>query len=143
MSVTDILTPWVAVDAALGLSTPVRDEAHYAELLAFVDEVFERFGADDAHPIFGLVSIVADRIREYEARVHPWPELPPHELLRELMADHGIKQAELPELGPQSVVSEVLAGKRALNLRQVTALAERFHVPMEVFVVRPAAKMVA
>lgn len=135
MSIVDIVAPWTAVNDALGLATPIRDAAHHAELLAFVDEAFERFGGDDAHPIFGLVSIVADRIREYEARVHPWPELPPHELLRALMVEHDIKQGELPEVGPQPVVSEVLAGKRALNLRQVAALAARFHVPMEVFTV--------
>lgn len=133
MSIADILAPWTAVNDALRLATPIRDAAHHAELRAFVDEAFERFGGDDAHPIFGLVSIVADRIREYEARVHPWPELPPHELLRALMVEHDIKQSELPEVGPQPVVSDVLSGKRALNLRQVAALAARFHVPMEVF----------
>lgn len=133
MSVTDVLAPWAAINDALGLSAPIRDEAHYAELLAFVDEAFEQFDENDEHPIFGLVSIVADRIREYEARVHPWPELPPSELLRELMAEHGIRQSDLPEVGTQSVVSEVLAGKRGLNLRQVKALSERFKVPMEVF----------
>ena len=135
MSIVDILAPLTAVNDALGLATPIRDEAHHAEMLAFVDEAFERFGGDDAHPIFGLVSIVADRIREYVARVHPWPELPPHELLRALMVEHDIKQSELPEVGPQPVVSDVLSGKRALNLRQVAALAARFHVPMEVFTV--------
>ena len=36
-----------------------------------------------------------------------------------------------PEIGSQGVVSEVLAGKRALNLRQVKALAKRFAVPMD------------
>lgn len=133
MSVTDILAPWTAINDALGLSAPIRDKAHYAELLAFVDEAFEQFGNDDAHPIFGLVSIVADRIREFEAREHPWAELPAHALLRELMVEYGIRQSDLPEVGTQSVVSEVLAGKRALNLRQVKALAARFKVPMEVF----------
>ena len=133
MSVMDILAPWAAVNAALGLAAPIRDEAHYAELLAFVDEAFERFGGDESHPVFGLVSIVADRIRDYEARAHPWPELPPAALLRELMTERGIRQGDLHEVGTQSVVSEVLAGKRALNLRQVKALAERFHVPIEVF----------
>ncbi len=33
-----------AINDALGLSAPIRDEAHYAELLAFVDEAFEQFG---------------------------------------------------------------------------------------------------
>lgn len=136
MSVTDILAPWAAVNAALGLSAPIRDEAHYAELLAFVDEAFEQFGGDDTHPVFGLVSIVADRIREYETRVHPWPDASaPAAVLSYLMDEHGLRQADLPEIGPQSVVSAVLAGKRALNLRQVRQLAARFNVPMEVFAI--------
>ena len=32
-----------------------------------------------------------------------------------------------------ALATEVLAGKRGLNLRQVKALSERFRVPMEVF----------
>jgi HTH-type transcriptional regulator/antitoxin HigA len=40
----------------------------------------------------------------------------------------------LPEVGAQSVVSEVLSGKRALNLRQTQALAKRFCVPMDALV---------
>lgn len=58
----------------LDLSAPVRDEAHYAELLAFVEECFERFGAQDSHPIFSVVAIVAQRIKAYEDRFHPWPD---------------------------------------------------------------------
>lgn len=134
MSVIEILAPWTAVNTALGLAAPIRDEAHYAELLAFVDESFEQYGDDDAHPIFGLVSIVADRIREYESRVHPWPDTAtPAAVLGYLMEAHGLRQADLPEIGPQSVVSDVLTGKRSLNLRQVKALADRFGTPMEVF----------
>lgn len=132
MSVADLLAPWAAINAALGLAAPIRDEAHYNELLAFVDESFERFGGDDAHPIFGLVSLVADRIREYENRAHPWPDSStPASRLKFLMNEHGLSQKDLPEVGPQSVVSEILTGKRTLNLRQVKALATRFHVPME------------
>lgn len=135
MSVTtDILAPWAAVDAALGLSGPIRDEAHYEALLAFVDECFERFGADESHPIFTLVDVAADRIREYEDRVHPWPDTATAaSVLAFLMEEHGLRQSDFPEVGAQSVVSEVLSGKRQLNLRQVQALARRFHVSMEVF----------
>lgn len=132
MSVTDVLTPWAAINDALGLSGPIRDEAHYSELLEFVDEAFERFGDDDGHPIFALVSLVADRIREYEARVHPWPDTStPASVLAFLMSEHGLRQCDLPEVGTQSVVSDILAGKRKPNLRQVKALAERFGIPME------------
>ena len=134
MSVTDILAPWAIVDAALGLSGPVRDESHYEALLAFVDECVDRFGAEEHHPVFALVDLAADRIREYEGRVHPWPDtLSAAGMLACLMEEHGLKQSDLPEVGTQSVISDLLTGKRRLNLRQVCALAARFHVPMEVF----------
>ena len=48
------------------------------------------------------------------------------------MEEHGLRQSDLPEVGAQSVVSAVLAGKRQLNLRQVKALANRFSVPLDV-----------
>lgn len=132
MKVSDILDQWGAVHAALGLAAPIRDEAHCAEMLAFVDECFERFGADDAHPVFTLVALVADRVREYETRLRPWPERStPASRLAFLMDQHGLRQCDLPEVGAQSVVSAVLAGKRTLNLRQIQALALRFSVPME------------
>ncbi len=136
MNVTEVLAPWVAVNSALGLSAGVRDDAHYAELLTFVDACFECFGEDDTHPIFTLVDLVADRIRDYEDRLHPWPNTStPATVLANLIQEHDIKQTELPEVSSQGVVSEVLAGKRALNLRQVKALAKRFSVPIEVFAV--------
>lgn len=121
-----------AADRAL--AGPIRDETHYEALLAFVDECFELIGGDESHPVFALVDVVGDRIREYENRVHPWPDTStPATVLAYLMAEHGLRQCDLPEVGAQSVVSEVLAGKRALNLRQVKALAQRFSVPMEMF----------
>ncbi|MEN9479522.1 MAG: hypothetical protein RLZZ298_917 [Pseudomonadota bacterium] len=134
MNVLDILAPWETVNAALGLSGPIRDEAHYVALLAFVDEAFDRFGGDEAHPVFSLVSLVADRLREYEARIHPWPNTAtPATVLQALMDEHGLSQKDLPEVGTQSVISDVLAGKRKINLRQAKALAQRFSLPMDVF----------
>lgn len=136
MSMTDsVLTPWAAVNTALGLSASVRDEAHYAELLAFVDECFERFGEQDDHPIFALVDIVAHRIKEYEDKRHPWPDAStPATRLAFLMDQHGLRQCDLPEIGAQSVVSDVLSGKRKLNLRQTQALARRFGVPVDALI---------
>jgi HTH-type transcriptional regulator/antitoxin HigA len=44
-----------------------------------------------------------------------------------------LSQADLPEIGSQSVVSEVLRGKRELNVRQIRALSRRFHVSPDAF----------
>lgn len=56
------------------------------------------------------------------------------DVLRQLMQEHGLTQSQLPEIGAQSVVSAVLAGKRQLNVRQIARLARRFKLPADVFV---------
>jgi HTH-type transcriptional regulator/antitoxin HigA len=51
------------------------------------------------------------------------------------MEEHGLQQADLPEVGSQQgVVSEILSGKRELNLRQIRELAKRFHLSQAVFI---------
>jgi len=39
--------------------------------------------------------------------------------LNALMEEHGLKQSDLSEIGSQGVVSEILSGKRQLNVRQI------------------------
>jgi HTH-type transcriptional regulator / antitoxin HigA len=50
------------------------------------------------------------------------------------MSAHDIKQSDLPEIGSQGVVSEILNGKRQLNLRQIKALSKRFGLPVDAFI---------
>jgi len=66
------------------------------------------------------------------------PAISSVQMLRFLMEQHGLKQTDLPEIGAQSVVSEILRGKPTLNVRQIARLAARFHVPADVFMDHPA-----
>jgi HTH-type transcriptional regulator/antitoxin HigA len=50
------------------------------------------------------------------------------------MDEHGLTQSDLSEVGSQGVISDILRGKRVLNVRQIRALAERFQVSPAVFV---------
>lgn len=135
MTVSEIAAPWLALDASLGIAGPVRDEAHYQRLLDFVAEAVEEIGDRDDHPLWSLVAMIGDRLRDYENREHPWPETATSaSVLAFLITEHGLNQRDLPEVGTQSIISEIMSGKRKLNLRQVKALSARFHVPMDVFV---------
>ena len=62
------------------------------------------------------------------------PECGGAEVLRFFMAEHNLTQSGLPEVGSQGVVSEILRGKRDLNVRQIRALSKRFGVSPSVFV---------
>ena len=133
MNLKDISAHWVALHEALGVARPIADEAQYLGLLRSVDAMVDETRGDDSHPLWGLIGVAGERIREYEDRAHPWPDTStPASVLASLMQEHGMRQADLPEVGSQGVVSEVLAGRRKLNLRQIKALARRFAVPMEV-----------
>jgi HTH-type transcriptional regulator/antitoxin HigA len=61
------------------------------------------------------------------------PDAKPGELLSFLMEEHDLRQSDLPEVGNQSVVSQILSGARELNVRQINALAKRFKIPAGVF----------
>lgn len=49
------------------------------------------------------------------------------------MAQHGLGQSDLAEVATQSVISEILSGKRQLNIRHIKALSERFKVSADTF----------
>ncbi len=73
-------------------------------------------------------------IERYEAENYSLPKAAPADVLRFLLSQHGLKQRDLAEyLGGESVVSEVLSGKRRLNATHIEQLSKRFHVSPAVF----------
>ena len=116
------------------LGATVANEQQYEQALAAVGELMDEVTADEASPIAGLVELLAERIQAYEARMHPWPDsVTPAQVLCFLMDERGMKQSDLTDIGSQGVVSEILSGKRDLNVRQIGRLAEVFHVSPATF----------
>ncbi len=128
-----LLPAWQAFTQQTDVA-PIRNAAHYRRMTAMLDALLAQTGGDEAHPAMGLVDIVGDLVAHYEAKRHPLPEATGVQALRFLMAQHEVKQTQLPEVGSQGVVSEVLAGKREINVRQARALAQRFGVSTATFV---------
>jgi HTH-type transcriptional regulator/antitoxin HigA len=73
-------------------------------------------------------------IERFEDEHYAIPKASPADVLRFLLNQHGLKQRDLAaELGGESVVSEVLSGKRKLNAAHIEQLSRRFHVSPAVF----------
>jgi len=73
-------------------------------------------------------------ISRYEEEHYPLPKVCAADVLRFLLERHGLKQRDIAqELGGESVVSEILSGKRKLNTTQIERLSERFHVSPAAF----------
>jgi HTH-type transcriptional regulator/antitoxin HigA len=114
------------------LNKPTSED-DYDALVEALDELLSVVGDDEDHPLASLVSQLGDMIEAYDELHRPLPKVSGVEVLRYLMQEHGLSQGDLPEVGTQSVVSEVLGGKRQLNVRHIRALSDRFGVPADVF----------
>lgn len=133
IQVKHLLPAWETFRSATDIA-PIRDEAHYLRMVAMLEALLDEATGDENHPAMGLVDIVGDLIEDFETERHPLPDVTGVQALKFLMEQHGIKQSDLHEIGSQGVVSEILAGKRELNIRQVRALSERFCVSPATFV---------
>lgn len=99
-----------------------------------LDAIVDETGEDEKHPMAELADALGVFVEQYEAEHTELPAGEPAAVLRFLMQQHDLRQADLTEIGSQGVVSEILAGKRELNARQIRRLAERFGVSPAVFV---------
>ena len=134
LAVRELATHFDALTREIPLR-PVRNEADHAAAVAALGRLLDAGAADESHPLADLAAILGELVGDYEDR-QPRPQVPGVDMLRFLMQQHGLSQRDLPEVGSQGVVSEVLAGKRTLNLRHARRLAERFGVGIEVFLAR-------
>jgi HTH-type transcriptional regulator/antitoxin HigA len=126
---TNAIAPiWNDLRHRLGLS-PIHTKAQYGRMVQLMNGLVDEVGSNEKHPLADLLEIVGDIIAVYEGRHYPIADAEPREVLRLLIEQNNLQQKDLAtELGSQSVVSEVLSGKREINARQAKALGVRFAV---------------
>jgi len=112
----------------------IRNEREYNAAVKRLNELLDEIGDEEKHPLYSLLDTLGTLIEAYEEEHYPLPNSSGADVLRYLMGEHGLNQSSLPEIGSQGVVSEILNGKRELNVRQIRKLAERFKVSTAVFV---------
>jgi HTH-type transcriptional regulator/antitoxin HigA len=111
----------------------IRNEREYDRAVKRLNALIDEIGDDERHPLYSLLDTLGTVIHAYEEAHHQMPSVKGVSILRYLMEEHGMKQSDLPEIGSQGVVSEILRGKRDLNTRQIRLLAKRFGVSPGVF----------
>lgn len=112
----------------------IRNEREYDAAVTRLNDLLDEVGTDENHPLYGLLDTLGTLIEAYEAEHEPLPPVSGADMLQYLMEEHGLRQADLSEIGSQGVVSEILSGKRELNVRQIRVLAKHFGVSPAVFI---------
>lgn len=126
----NVATHWATISPLL----TIRNEREYDLAVKRLNGLLDEIGNDERHPLYGLLDTLGTLVHAYEEKYYPIPARSGSDMLRFFMDEHGLTQTDLAEIGTQGVVSELLNGKRELNLRQVRSLAKRFHVSPAVFV---------
>lgn len=112
---------------------PIRSAEDYAAAVAAMNKLLDAGAADERHPLANLVATLGELVGDYDDEHYPSPDVTGTEMLKFLMEQHGLKQGDLPEIGSQGVVSEILRGKREINIRQVKSLKIRFGISADAF----------
>ena len=112
----------------------IHTKAHYDKAVNLLDRLIDSVSKKSDLVKDSLIDTLGTLIKDYEDRNIPEPEGDPIGILKYLMAEHRIKQSDLKEIGSQGIVSEILNGKRKLNIRQIKALSKRFYVSPVVFI---------
>jgi HTH-type transcriptional regulator/antitoxin HigA len=90
-----------------------------------------------ARPAKGVsqyVGTLSNLVAEFESRQFESKLISGREMLSYLLEIHHLKQSDLElEVGGQSVVSDLLKGKRDFNTKQIKALCLRFKVEPALF----------
>jgi HTH-type transcriptional regulator/antitoxin HigA len=130
-----LIPAWKGLRSSVPFFGPIRNERDYQRMHALMDELLNVVGDDEDHPLADLLDVIGMLVAQYEDENTPGLQVPskPEEVLQFLMQQHGLKQADLREIGTQGVVSEILSGNRQINARQAKALAKRFGVSPAVF----------
>ena len=111
----------------------ICNEQGYQAAVARLDGLMLAVRGDDNHALAPYLHSLGTLVSEYEREHFPMEDADPVEILEALMDEHHLTQSDLPEIGNQAKVSEILHGKRKLNTRQIQNLSRRFNVSPAVF----------
>ena len=110
----------------------VRDEKQNRSYIARLEALTSKKSVTLAEE--KLMRLLLLLVEDFERNSDPIPDAGPIDVLRHLMEAHGLRQRDLTDVfGAESIVSEVLHGKRELTKAHIRRLSVRFSVSPAVF----------
>lgn len=111
---------------------PIASERQHEEYLSVLDKLASK--EDPRGEEEKYAEVLLTLIEAYEEEHQAIPDASPVEVLRALIEANGLRQKDLSSIfGSESIVSEVLHRRRALNKSHIEKLSKRFRVSPAVF----------
>lgn len=114
--------------------TVIQTDREYKRAMADIEKLLRKGEnlSSEEERLLDLLSVLVER---YEDETENFPDSPPHRILRFLMEQNDLRQADLVKIfGSRGRVSEAVNGKRAISKAQSKTLGEYFRVSPELFI---------
>jgi HTH-type transcriptional regulator/antitoxin HigA len=112
---------------------PIRSDEEHARFTQTLLELDDRENLTPEEE--ALADMLTLLIEDYEGRRHPLPRVSPHESLKALMEERGLKHKDIwPVLGNKGAATEILGGRRSISKAQARRLSDYLRVPIDLFI---------
>lgn len=113
---------------------PIKNNAQYDDALSRIYDLMQKDLKPESKESDEL-EVLSILVKEYELDHYPVPKPSPLEAIRFRLEQVGMSEAQLSDiLGYRSRKSEILSGKRKLNLTMIRKLNEVLHIPADVLI---------
>jgi len=113
---------------------PIKNDKQYEKTLARIYSLMQEDIKTDSADSDEL-EILSILVKQYEQEHYPVPKPHPIEAIKFRLEQMGMSEEELSGiLGHRSRKSEILSGKRKLNLAMIRKLSDRLHIPAQVLI---------
>jgi HTH-type transcriptional regulator / antitoxin HigA len=130
-----LLTTWKRHAEVLNIRRP-STEAEYDRLIDLIESIFKAAGANpERGPYSTLLDIASTYAHDWEEQHHPMPKGDPVNVLKFLIDEHGVSQADLVRAGitDQPTLSRILSGQRSISKFIAKRLGHHFKLSMDTF----------
>ncbi len=115
------------------LPSTIETEADRQRVLPVISDLMRK-GANLSPEEARLLRLLVSLVAAYEAKSFSFEPLAPEVLLKTLIEECELKQKDLlPIFGSEGVISDILAGRRAIGKKKAQELAEFFNVSYKLF----------
>lgn len=116
----------------VGAPRPITSERQHEEYLSVLAKLAEKSAPSAEEESYA--ELLMTLIEAYEEEHHAISDVSPLQVLRSLLEANGLRQKDLVSLiGSESLVSEILRGRRSLTKTHIEKLSKRFRVSPAVF----------
>jgi HTH-type transcriptional regulator / antitoxin HigA len=126
---TDIDIHWNVLAPLL----TIRNEEEYTKAINLLNNLIDKIGTNEQHPLYNLLDTLGTLIEAYEAQHSSIPNCSGSDVLAYLMEEHGLGLSDLPEIGDSENIEAILNKHQDLTLSQIQQLSQYFKVQAQAF----------